>query len=376
MTASSNSSRNNLTTNTNMTQKNEETSALMERPPQGQEQAPLVTASDLEMTVFNPKVFESLYRIAETLAQSSLVPESLLGDKSGEYPLEKKVANCMLVTEQAHRWGMSPFAVIGCASVVYGRLMWEGKLIHAVIEAKTGVRLRYDYNEEKGDKFGVTVSGILSGEEEPRTVFGTVGQWKTTANGSPWSNPLDHPRQLRYRGAREWARAHSPGCILGIITDDEELKFDRMKRAEAVAPKTRRDIADPFEGQRKALPQNVKKPKEAEKKAEPVKESKAKSAESAEQEPDLSDYIGCYIVEVEHKEGETNGRAWNRYRVKVVADGSDWVATTFSSSLGQKAQFFEGEDKEVLIKQETTEKGIKLLDIYAPVSSSGEEEIV
>jgi hypothetical protein len=167
------------------------------------------------LSIFDSGAFESLYRVAEALAKSSLVPNTLQGAN-----VEQTAANCLRVVEQSARWQLSPFAVCDCASVVHGRLMWEGKLVAAVIEAQLGIRLSYAYSGS-GENRKVIVSGQFSDEPEPRTIEGTVSQWKTTGNGSPWENANNHERQLAYRGAREWARRHAPAVMLGVYTPDE-----------------------------------------------------------------------------------------------------------------------------------------------------------
>lgn len=167
------------------------------------------------LSIFDSGAFESLYRVAGALAKSSLVPKTLQGTNE-----EQTAANCLRVVEQSARWQLSPFAVCDCASVVHGRLMWEGKLVAAVIEAQLGIRLSYTYSGS-GEARKVVVSGKFSDEAEPRVIEGTVGQWKTRGNGSPWENPDNHERQLAYRGAREWARRHAPAVMLGVYTPDE-----------------------------------------------------------------------------------------------------------------------------------------------------------
>src|SRR5215203_4514831 len=84
--------------------------------------------------------FEHMQRIASIMALSPLVPDALrcqiigTGPNRKAIPLSEKeaTANCFLVVNQAVRWGMDPFAVAQCCSVVHGRLMYEGKLIAAV----------------------------------------------------------------------------------------------------------------------------------------------------------------------------------------------------------------------------------------------------
>jgi hypothetical protein len=202
--------------------------------------------------MFDPAMFDHMWRVANAIAASSLVPDTL---KDKCTPKEV-AANVFLVVNQAHRWGMDPFAVIGCASVVHGRLMWEGKLVAAVVKALSGVRLSYTFNGQTGDRLGVTVSGTLPGETEPRTVSGTVADWKTTGKGSPWGGAASDQRQLCYRGAREWARIHTPEVMLGIYTDDE---IEAPAQPAAVRPALE---VNP-DATRKALPPPPQSPQDA-----------------------------------------------------------------------------------------------------------------
>ena len=45
------------------------------------------------------------------------------------------ISTCLVVIEQAMRWGMSPFAVAQCTSSIGGKLMYEGKLVAAAVES-------------------------------------------------------------------------------------------------------------------------------------------------------------------------------------------------------------------------------------------------
>lgn len=185
--------------------------------------------------------FEHMQRIATIMAESSLMPDSLRFGKSldaqgkkvdVELPPHRVVANCFMIVNQAVRWGMDPFAVAQCASIVHGKLMWEGKLVAAVLDANLGVRLKYAFTNEKDSttqnrKLGVVTSGAIPGETEVRTIEGDVATWHK-GDSSPWANPGAWKRQLRYMGAREWARAHAPAIMLGVIADDEVDIEDRM----------------------------------------------------------------------------------------------------------------------------------------------------
>lgn len=147
-------------------------------------------------------------RLAELMAKASLVPQHLQG----------KPADCFLVVEQSQRWGMSPFAVAQCTSSIRGRLMFEGKLVAAVINAQGGLTRRLSYSYEgEGNERAVTVAGTLRGEAEPRTVDVALKDARTD-NGS-WKSQPD--QQLAYHGARVWARRHMPELMLGVYSPDE-----------------------------------------------------------------------------------------------------------------------------------------------------------
>lgn len=337
-----------------------ETTEIEKRGVGSPAESQLLTTELLGSTVFNPEVFESLYRIAQTLAKSSLIPETLRGKMKGgklveEHPPEKVAANCFLVVEQAHRWQMSPFAVIAHASVVYGRLMWEGKLVHAVIEQKLGVRLHYDFNGEKGDALGVTVSGTLPGEGEPRTLFGTVGQWKTTGDGSPWSNSLNHPRQLRYRGAREWARAFAPGVMMGVITEDEAVDFGKMKNVTEHPVRT--EIVDPFKPRLTgSQPEEHSQSSGKEQKQPEGPESKTASQGEGEK------MLPAVLSEVEERAFKKNdGTKGIYYLAELFVEGQAMRAGTFSKTVADKAYSLKG--AEVLVELNHTDKGTKLVSI-------------
>lgn len=180
--------------------------------------------------------FEQMYRIAKVMALSSLIPDSLGKDKDGNLlPIEVVISNCFLIVNQAVGWHMDPFAVAQCASVVKGRVCYEGKLIAAVLDRCAGVVLSYAWNDAQGDALEITVSGTIPGEAVARTVKGTVGAWKTTRTGSPWA--VQPRMQLAYRGAREWGRLHRPAVMLGVYSDDElEAAVERQERRPPPPP--------------------------------------------------------------------------------------------------------------------------------------------
>lgn len=190
--------------------------------------------------------FEHMQRIAAVMAHSNLVPDALCKTKNGDAMVlldrQEILSNCFLVVNQAVRWGMDPFAVAQCVSVVHGKLCYEGKLIAAVLEAKLGIDLEYEITGN-GDQMTVTVTGAVDGKPvvdskgKPKKIEGTVAEWKTTGQGSPWAARGGPARMLRYRGAREWSRVHAPSLMLGVYSPDEMDALSdegRFRRARVV----------------------------------------------------------------------------------------------------------------------------------------------
>lgn len=175
----------------------------------------LKTEKSLEINGFGEAV-----KLAEIMATAKLVPTHL----------QKSPADCLLVIEQAIRWGMSPFAVAQATSIISGKLMFEGKLVAAAIQGSGVINgsLNYSY-QGTGDQRQITVSGTLRGESEPRTITAKLADVKT--KNEQWTKAPD--QMLSYMGARIWARRHAPSVMLGVYAPDEfedkEVKAPKMK---------------------------------------------------------------------------------------------------------------------------------------------------
>lgn len=192
---------------------------------------------------------EHMMRIAKIMAAASLIPDSLwsagTGSNKKALPYQTVVANCFLIVNQARLWKVDAFALAQASSVVHGKVVFEGKAIAAVLESTRGIRLRFTWNDQPGDAFGITVTerDLREGEDERRHVSGTVGAWATKKKGGArsdnWAGPAAR-QQLAYRGAREWARLHEPGLVLGVFAGDDGEAIDNRierERAEADDPK-------------------------------------------------------------------------------------------------------------------------------------------
>lgn len=168
-----------------------------------------------ELTVSNgnwiaPTNIQEGLELAKMMATAKLLPDHL----------QKDPGSCLLVLEQASRWGMSPFAVAQCTSVVHGKLCFEGKLVAAALASMRAIEGRLEYViTGKGLDMQVVVTGTPRGAKKPCSVTGTVRQWQTTGANSPWGKQPED--QLIYRGTRQWARRYAPEAMLGVYTTDE-----------------------------------------------------------------------------------------------------------------------------------------------------------
>lgn len=160
-----------------------------------------------------PTNMDSAIKLAEMMARWKTAPVHL-HDSPGD---------CLMIVEQAMRWGMSPFAVAQCTSVIQGKLMFEGKLVAAALTASGIMASRLDYEfAGSGDARAVTVRGVLRGDAKMREIVLTLKEAKT--NNAMWTKQPD--QQLVYAGTRVWARRHAPEVMLGVYAPEE---FELMR---------------------------------------------------------------------------------------------------------------------------------------------------
>ncbi|MEN5278117.1 hypothetical protein ABE527_14340 [Brucella sp. TWI432] len=201
----------------------------------------------------NKEKFAECMQWATMLANSSLLPQALTHEKPSKdetkLPLDRIIANCFYVTTIADAWGVMPTALAQGVSLVHGRICFEGKIVASAIEKHLGFVLSH-YVSGSGEDMRIWISDVPFTDEvvaklEPnyrrtdmRIMDGTVKDWKTSGNNSPW-RPSTYAKMLFYRGAREWARVYAPGLISGIYTPDEfdDVASDvRAQRARDVTP--------------------------------------------------------------------------------------------------------------------------------------------
>lgn len=193
----------------------------------------------------------------------------LMSKMTGGIPkhFQKNEGLCLAVTMQAMRWNMDPFALATKAYIIDGQpLAYEGQAIIAalnnsplltnrlsfkwdgtwekivgkfkMVESKTkkdndGHPKKYivpdwDFNKDE-DGLSVTVTGILAGEREPRTLTLLMKQARTR-NSPLWTE--DPKQQLAYLTARRWGRLYAPDVIMGVYTPDEVQEIKHMGDVE------------------------------------------------------------------------------------------------------------------------------------------------
>lgn len=165
------------------------------------------------------RTFDGINQLAELMARMGTMPKHLAG----------KPADCFRIVVQAAKWHMDPFAVAECTSLVHGRMCYEGKLVAAVLTSLGAIDGRLSYEiTGKGQAAEITVTGTPRGGK-PVSLRGTVKEWRTHGDGSPWDKQPEV--QLVYRGTRQWARMYAPEALLGVYTPDE---IDTAQEAEGV----------------------------------------------------------------------------------------------------------------------------------------------
>lgn len=167
-------------------------------------------AAGVQRAVFLPSNFGEALEMAKMLASGIGVRPWCRGN----------VSACMMIVQQAVRWGMDPYAVANKSYFVNDQVAFESQLVNAVVNTSREIigRLKIVW-EGAGDKLVCRVSGRLAAEpDEVRTLeqkFSTI----TVKNSPLWKVNVE--QQLAYFTTRAWARLYVPEVLLGIYTPDE-----------------------------------------------------------------------------------------------------------------------------------------------------------
>lgn len=159
-------------------------------------------------TALVPQSMDDAIRLAKAMSSAKLMPRHLQDD----------IGSCLMVVEQAMRWGMSPFAVAQCTSKIGDKLMFEGKLIAAAVESCGAIEGHFDYEYAgQGDDRQVTVKARRRGETNDRQLTVRLRDVKT--KNEWWDKQPD--QQLAYSSTRQWARRYTPSAMLGVYAPEE-----------------------------------------------------------------------------------------------------------------------------------------------------------
>lgn len=203
--------------------------------------------------VFDLERFETVMRVATVMARATTIPAHLRSTHSNpEIAFEETRGNCFVVCNLACNWGMDPFAVAQATSIVFGKMVLEGKLVRAAIAKKLGFDLHYQFFGVRGKmdrRVYVSDRPLVDHEGNPlpedkiialmtarvsyRITMGTLEKWHTkNKNGGINDNwAKDEDKMFRERGAREWCREWEPGLMLGVYTPDEFDDIDQTRRS-------------------------------------------------------------------------------------------------------------------------------------------------
>lgn len=170
--------------------------------------------------VLDAQTIDSIWRVATIMAE---------GKSTVPVHLRSNPGDCMAVVMQAMQWKMNPFAVAQKTHLVNGTLGYEAQLVNAVVQASGAIVGRFHY-EYQGEGQGVScrVGAVIRGETEI-----TWGEWLSAASVTTKNSPLwktNPKQQLGYLQVKNWARAHTPGAILGVYTPDELEAQPRTER--------------------------------------------------------------------------------------------------------------------------------------------------
>ena len=175
-----------------------------------------ITTTSYKSVYSSIQSFESAQRIAASLADSALVPNTYRGQ--GGLP------NCIIAIEIVNRMGISPFQVMQNLNVIHGRPSWSSQFIIGLIKS-CGRFEGFDYHE--GDDFCQCSAFLKDGAGTPVSgpkITLEMARKEGWTKNSKWSTMPQ--TMLRYRAASAFGRFHIPDLILGIQSVEENEVID------------------------------------------------------------------------------------------------------------------------------------------------------
>ena len=194
---------------------------------------------DVVMELSNPfrneNSFSGLMKIAETFAQTSIVPQAYQG----------KPGDCMIAVDIANRMGVSPMFVMQNLYVVKGKPSWSGQACMSLIMASPEYQdVHPEYTGERGtNTWGCHIEAtskatgkLVCGPEVTIGIAKAEGWFsKKDKYGNETSKWQTMPElMLAYRASAFFARVYIPNALMGYAVDGEAE--DIHKSQELAAP--------------------------------------------------------------------------------------------------------------------------------------------
>jgi len=212
-----------------------------------QKELPPSVYENRALAIYDPKIMEQFEKIGQMMADGvHSVPDHFKGN----------VPDCVDIVIQSYVWGMIPFVVAQKTHIVGGKLGYEAQLVHSVVQASGLISGEFEYEYSEGwDR----LAGKCQIQKVQKNKSGggtyTIDQptalWKAEDEAGLWvkagakirgrdvvtwgekvfmssvlvrNSPLwvtaPH-QQIGYLAVKMWARAHTPGAIMGIYSVDE-----------------------------------------------------------------------------------------------------------------------------------------------------------
>ena len=195
--------------------------------------------NDVLIALADDQRWRAMNRSADVMA-SSIVGQHLMGN---DYNATKM--NCMTVVMVADQFGWNPITLVTEAYVVKGKVSYSAKTLYAMLRQhpmlKKSLNRLIEWEQPDGsysadhpqgnDKMRMTISGLISGDDEERTV---MCWYKLAAKGG--NSPLwtkDPQTQLWYYASRVWGRTWLPDAAQGLYSNDE-LQDEDMSYPTAI----------------------------------------------------------------------------------------------------------------------------------------------
>lgn len=190
--------------------------------------------------------FKTAQRMANALAQSSLVPEAY----------RNNIPNVLIAMELANRIGASVFMIMQNIDIIHGRPAWRSMFLIATVNSSgrfTPLRFRWQ-GKEGSDEWGcrAVAKDRDSGEECLGSLI-TIALSKAEGwygkNGSKWKTMPE--QMLMYRAAAFWTRIYSPELSLGMQSREEIIDTTGVEIPDvpvALAPGNTKSLEDALLG--------------------------------------------------------------------------------------------------------------------------------